>query len=162
MYYQQQTNANFHDLESNAAKRVGIVHQQPVLPNSPSPVQQTIQIQQPPQQVGQNDNNVNYSINPMQQQQQQPYNHNNLLNPNQAKSSTQPRLDESQPTPHHLSPHHVHHPHFTGYDINCKPQFDSTAKTSNLNLDNSLLLLSSPQLTNLKLIFQSIRRSHLW
>lgn len=31
--------------------------------------------------------------------------------------------DEPQEVRHHLSTNHVHHPHFTGYDISCKPRF---------------------------------------
>lgn len=43
--------------------------------------------------------------------------------PNQmVQKASKDGLDEKVEIHHHLSPDHVHHPHFTGYDINCKPR----------------------------------------
>jgi len=106
-----------HHLESNsaiskygqqsAASAPQQLHHQPISQQAPGQ-QSSIG-----HQVGPNEqlNQTSFNQSAMMQQQQQ----------QQKMSQQQPRQEVPLATAHHLSPHHVHHPHFTGYDINCKP-----------------------------------------
>lgn len=104
--YQQQTSQQHLQQQSLHQPQVGHI-----------PPQVTIQHQLQPM------NQTSSMIGANQPTPQQVYNHPAIQVQNQAQKGQQKaRQDESQqqqqppaPPPHHLA----HHPHFTGYDINC-------------------------------------------
>lgn len=179
MYNQNRNMTNYNDeLESNTnLMKYGQYQQQqqqqqsPQQQQTPSPLPQQIPPQQQlhqPQLMMQNQQRISMNNNQIQGQhgysnqqgliQQQ---HPQKQPQSQVRSDESVTLTASSANHHHLSPHHVQHPHFTGYDINCKksipPPLLYRLPISKVSISTS----SSYALSSLPLSFRLSSQSHI-